>query len=548
MKKVLLAILFAVSFLVLVDSPNVFAVIDPAFKTLNYKLAHDPVICVLQADDKNIPEARKKLSEETKYAIIDWQTKLKDTTKQRYSWNLETREIKSNEIDSYDFSNCDIQIHFKSQPEEKEEKFDTLGVTYLDKETLSPIVEIYYLQIDPGIEYKSNARYYWYEYHPSYLNILRTDDQLASTIRHELGHSFGLGHYMAYDKSSNDNWKSGVVTPPSIMIPLQPDSSRRVDITPLDIDKMVSIYGDKGFGNNQENNTIHTIQSPYLLKSYESDEFEFSIKYPADWVIVNDQNTDQNDSIISFNDNLQNPNGFLDVALIKNNEDKIPNDIEYLDSVTQLIKDDCENMTFETGELQCSNFTILHSKIMEINSKKAYQIKYFRTFIDTTGAVSSFVSAYTEIPTGNNLWVIYAQFYSYLNSDFAGEIDSSINSFKVNSDETQILTNNPEKNTETESTVKNELSVKSTVPLWIKNNAKWWADGQINDSDFLKGIEYLINNNILKVNKTVSDKKSSEVPAWIKNNAKWWSEDKITETDFIKGIEHLVKTGIIKVN
>jgi hypothetical protein len=36
-----------------------------------------------------------------------------------------------------------------------------------------------------------------------------------------------------------------------------------------------------------------------------------------------------------------------------------------------------------------------------------------------------------------------------------------------------------------------------SIPQWIKNNAKWWADGQIGDSDFVKGIQYLIDNNIL---------------------------------------------------
>ena len=38
------------------------------------------------------------------------------------------------------------------------------------------------------------------------------------------------------------------------------------------------------------------------------------------------------------------------------------------------------------------------------------------------------------------------------------------------------------------------------------------------------------------------------VPDWIRNNAKWWAEGQITEDDFVTGIEFLVKQGIIKVN
>ena len=28
-----------------------------------------------------------------------------------------------------------------------------------------------------------------------------------------------------------------------------------------------------------------------------------------------------------------------------------------------------------------------------------------------------------------------------------------------------------------------------TIPSWIKNNAGWWADGVIDDSSFVSGIE-----------------------------------------------------------
>ena len=39
----------------------------------------------------------------------------------------------------------------------------------------------------------------------------------------------------------------------------------------------------------------------------------------------------------------------------------------------------------------------------------------------------------------------------------------------------------------------------SEIPAWIKNNAGWWADGQIDDASFLKGIEYLVENFIINI-------------------------------------------------
>lgn len=39
----------------------------------------------------------------------------------------------------------------------------------------------------------------------------------------------------------------------------------------------------------------------------------------------------------------------------------------------------------------------------------------------------------------------------------------------------------------------------------------------------------------------------SEIPDWIKNNAKWWSEGSITETDYVKSLEYLIVQGVIQI-
>ena len=85
------------------------------------------------------------------------------------------------------------------------------------------------------------------------------------------------------------------------------------------------------------------------------------------------------------------------------------------------------------------------------------------------------------------------------------------------------------------------------IPQWIKNNAGWWAEGQINDSSFVQGIQYLIQNEIMKIPSAVneSDAESKDIPAWIKNNAGWWAKGQITDSDFVRGIEYLVNHKII---
>jgi uncharacterized protein len=36
-----------------------------------------------------------------------------------------------------------------------------------------------------------------------------------------------------------------------------------------------------------------------------------------------------------------------------------------------------------------------------------------------------------------------------------------------------------------------------SIPNWVKNMTKWWSQGQTSDSDFIKAMQYLIDNNIL---------------------------------------------------
>jgi len=88
------------------------------------------------------------------------------------------------------------------------------------------------------------------------------------------------------------------------------------------------------------------------------------------------------------------------------------------------------------------------------------------------------------------------------------------------------------------------------VPIWIKNNAAWWSQELIDDSDFVAGIEYLIQNKIISIhdNQVIADSNYQQIPEWIKNNAGWWSENLITEKEFIDGLQWLISNGIIQVS
>ncbi len=87
------------------------------------------------------------------------------------------------------------------------------------------------------------------------------------------------------------------------------------------------------------------------------------------------------------------------------------------------------------------------------------------------------------------------------------------------------------------------------IPSWVKNAAKWWSEGQIGDSDFIKAMQYLIQQKIIQVPPTQSSSsgQSQQIPSWIKNNAGWWADGQISDDEFIKGLQYLISNGMIKL-
>ncbi len=43
------------------------------------------------------------------------------------------------------------------------------------------------------------------------------------------------------------------------------------------------------------------------------------------------------------------------------------------------------------------------------------------------------------------------------------------------------------------------LADSSSIPEWVKNNAKWWSEGSISEGEYLKSLEYLITNGIINI-------------------------------------------------
>jgi len=88
------------------------------------------------------------------------------------------------------------------------------------------------------------------------------------------------------------------------------------------------------------------------------------------------------------------------------------------------------------------------------------------------------------------------------------------------------------------------------IPIWVKNNVRWWSEDEIDDEDFLAGIKYLTEQKIIVVTQTqvtFDSVTQQEIPYYVKRSASWWSEGIITDDEFLQVIQWWINEGIVKV-
>jgi hypothetical protein len=69
-----------------------------------------------------------------------------------------------------------------------------------------------------------------------------------------------------------------------------------------------------------------------------------------------------------------------------------------------------------------------------------------------------------------------------------------------------------------------------------------WLDGAITDSMLFK---FLVEKNTIKLPEGQKLEQKTQIPYWYKINGKWWSEGKISDSEFINGLQYLVNQKII---
>lgn len=89
------------------------------------------------------------------------------------------------------------------------------------------------------------------------------------------------------------------------------------------------------------------------------------------------------------------------------------------------------------------------------------------------------------------------------------------------------------------------LKTSNAISDWVKLPVIWWLDGNITDDEFSSMIEWLIDEDILKIdNKIKPDRLLIDMTPFTKSMFSLWGRDMITDSDILKLIENFRMLGV----
>ena len=66
-----------------------------------------------------------------------------------------------------------------------------------------------------------------------------------------------------------------------------------------------------------------------------------------------------------------------------------------------------------------------------------------------------------------------------------------------------------------------------------------------NSKATVESISFLINSNDIS---SIEEASNQKIPNWIKSNAGWWANGQIDDNSFVEGIQFLIKEGLMKIS
>ena len=207
--------------------------------------------------------------------------------------------------------------------------------------------------------------------------------------------------------------------------------------------------------------------------SYQNSEYHFSFNPPPNWKLLKDVPADvANNAIAMFSDNIKN-----NLATLVIFHRTISNQV--IDAInTHTDKEVLDELVNEMSSKSQESQTDILKAGIERYVDGTRILTFSSTTYSSDNSTSYSANMIYYLDTGEQ--------YTIVLTSNPERFDQDLELFKNSIDTFYVSTSNKPIN---------EIN----IPAWIKNNAKWWADGTINDEEFAKGIEYLITNGMLKI-------------------------------------------------
>ena len=70
----------------------------------------------------------------------------------------------------------------------------------------------------------------------------------------------------------------------------------------------------------------------------------------------------------------------------------------------------------------------------------------------------------------------------------------------------------------------------------------------IDDRNYVTGLQWLITNGVMTIPSTEQGTDSDDViPSWVKNNARWWADGSIDDRNYVTGLQWLITNGVMTI-
>ena len=218
-----------------------------------------------------------------------------------------------------------------------------------------------------------------------------------------------------------------------------------------------------------------SIQSAEAIENITFDKKEFSIEYPSNWKVKDYWNKFQNE--VFFQADLRSDSGMT----IKHQKSIIPISTINNELIQFMIENERNNCRINKGG-PCWNFEFTNAKTTTMDGAQALSLQFEATIKDKKSIVKKIF-----LPDGDDNWLITIK-VTKDKSELFEDIEKSLETFSRNNENVnQVIYSNIEN---------------TKIPNWVKDTMKWYVEGQISEDEMITVLEFLIEQNVIKISNT----------------------------------------------